>query len=61
MSSAGKISIELDGPYPVWARLVIGDKHVATLRHDDLADLEYAAGRAMKEARLRLRENADEV
>lgn len=63
MSSAGLISIDIDGPYPCWCRL----RHerfqdqLISLHHSELSDLKYAVEKAMQEARLKLNKNADEV
>lgn len=54
MSSAGKFELNLSEPYPVWVTLKIDGEEVARLTHHDLRDLEYAANKAMREAKMKL-------
>lgn len=51
MSIAGKWTIEVGSPHPVWCRILFGDQEIHGIPHTELRDLEYAVRRAVKEAR----------
>lgn len=58
MSKAGKIEINVcQGGYPVWCKLLIDGKEVASLTHTEIGDLSYAARKAAAEARSALPES----
>ena len=61
MSSAGIISINVSSPYPVWCEIYIDEERVGRIHHRSLADLLHATKQAMKEARLVLGNDTDEV
>lgn len=61
MSSVGRIKIEVLAPYPAWCKVYIDEAYVGTLHHCELSDLKYATEQAMKEARLLLGDDKDEV
>ncbi len=61
-AKAGIFEIEVGSAYPVWCPIKITGVEVARISHRDLADLEYAVGRAKKYARENLPEkDRDEV
>jgi hypothetical protein len=63
MSTAGRVKIEVwKGGYPVWCRLNVDGKEIASFHHNELSDLRYAVEKAMQEAVAQLRpDKAHEV
>lgn len=61
MSNAGKFTIDVYEPYPVWCEIRYNGLLLCQVHHNELSDLAYAVKKAMQEARLKLKEQTSEV
>lgn len=57
----GNFEGRINGPYPCWIEIRIGNERALGFRHDELSDLEYLIKQLKKEAKLKLGKDADEV
>lgn len=58
---AGDFTIDVCAPYPVWCRLTYHGETLPSFSHKELSDLHHAVQVAMREARLLLGKDKDEV
>lgn len=62
MATAGKFELKVTGPYPVFASLLFeGEVVVFGIHHSELRDLQHVVETAMRDARVRLGKDADQV
>ena len=58
----GRFAFDINGPHPVWVRVKDdGGGELRTIRHNELRDLAYGIKRAMREAKILLKEDKGEV